>query len=937
MPRASALPAGEDHSARDNDLAGLNPSEQQQQWRQQPVVPSPVPPSQASPTDAPANRLSLRPPLPRIVLTKSASHMLLLLHNGETEGCLPLGDEQHEHLVQELQTAASSALGTPLPSSLALCALEAARHVPLVNGRSLVEVALSCLEFSPAKQPTDTTHQVLNPARSSLLPPLSPLSHFEPLLPSRVTANSSAPVAPAPSIGANSFIRTVSSRLPLLSESANFRRFSAPPESRHHPARVHVCTSCGSRGHTALSCPHGIDVAVAVDAARELGRNCRARVLELSSAVPNEGPEHLAAIAECNHAVREEAVSSIAELSGISEGDVSRQLDADQGDPEQTFLSAMCYVQGGENSHALDLACRNELGRRRRFDHCNQANRTAASSSSREAAFRSLSSGINLPAQLGYGYRATSDVDLPPLPERPINLRKRRKEKDDLDFIVSDHSSESGVSSLHSRKSSPPPRRRRSGSSSRRSTNTDDDDEDSDDDNTDERSQSGDSCSDKSCPTSGDDGDSADKSRSSSPSSSESGDVVRDDETPLTAASLAKLFKRLLKNKTSRSDNNGLLASKTPSFWDLGEAPVGGYFAQTFSKVYGEYRQFVNVFGRKTGVTFKKLIMPDMIPMIRDDLKLTRKGWNSIRDEALLKRIKLRLGFKERDGYIAELEACPRLTADLRDPQKLNDRFKKMSAQMLAICERARKHGVKLLTSSCKHVFGEAVRDCYRINQWFHLERFKSIGASVRHINSKLHIRLANAAEQKHERAMDEARFHGVRSQVGAGTSEGSNAPDRKRKSPGGIAKPSKEMDKQSRDKLALKLDGFYKIENALPKGRYWHARTPFCTSDECTMKFCQGCGKHQVVGQPWHDRPKCNCRKHPDFVAAGYFHDKWPGRLSIHAKPPHQPNDSNSSRPAPPKTATPVFPRPSFGARSNSVHDDKNSPDGASFDLSNQ
>jgi hypothetical protein len=110
--------------------------------------------------------------------------------------------------------------------------------------------------------------------------------------------------------------------------------------------------------------------------------------------------------------------------------------------------------------------------------------------------------------------------------------------------------------------------------------------------------------------------------------------------------------------------------------------------------------------------------MPDMIPMIRKDLKLSRSEWNSISDATLLKRIKLRLGFKERDGYIAELEACPRLTADLRDPHQLNVRFKEMSAQMLAICERARKHGVKLLKSSCKHVFGEAVRDCYRVVTW---------------------------------------------------------------------------------------------------------------------------------------------------------------------------------------------------------------------------
>jgi hypothetical protein len=40
------------------------------------------------------------------------------------------------------------------------------------------------------------------------------------------------------------------------------------------------------------------------------------------------------------------------------------------------------------------------------------------------------------------------------------------------------------------------------------------------------------------------------------------------------------------------------------------------------------------------------------------------------------------------------------------------------------------------------------------------------------------------------------------------------------------------------------------------------------------------------VEGKPWHDRPKCRCRKHPDFVATGYWHEKWPNRLGLRARP---------------------------------------------------
>jgi hypothetical protein len=384
-------------------------------------------------------------------------------------------------------------------------------------------------------------------------------------------------------------------------------------------------------------------------------------------------------------------------------------------------------------------------------------------------------------------------------------------------------------------------------------------------------------------------------------------------------------MKKLLamKRNSGRSDNNGLLATKTPSFWDLGQPPVGGYFAETFKKIYVEFRQFKKVFGKKTGVSFKNLIMPDMIPTIRHNLKLSEKRWKKIEDNELVKKLKARLGFKQRDAYIAELEACPRLKAGVRDMSELNVKFQTLASSMLAICARAKTNGVELKSSSCKHVFSEAIKDCYRINQWFRLKPFSSIGSSVRHINSKLQVRLASAAEQKHENSMDEARArsNGVRSQVGDGKSESSDAPDRRRgqKGKGSPGKPraggiDKDKDKAERDKNAQKMDALYRIENALAKGRFWHMKTPFCSGDNCTMKYCQGCGTHQIEGKPWHDRPRCNCRKHPEFVETGYFHEKFPNRLSIHARPNSTANDSGS------RDNNPSNNRTKFAAKSNSV-----------------
>jgi hypothetical protein len=73
-------------------------------------------------------------------------------------------------------------------------------------------------------------------------------------------------------------------------------------------------------------------------------------------------------------------------------------------------------------------------------------------------------------------------------------------------------------------------------------------------------------------------------------------------------------------------------------------------------------------------------------------------------------------------------------------------------------------------------------------------------------------------------------------------------------------------------------------------------------------MKVCQGCGEHQIPGKPWHDRPKCRCRKDPDFNSNGYWHDRWPNRLNLRARsegqssgrgPPAATHSSQSNTPA--------------------------------------
>lgn len=872
-------------------------------------------------------------PPPRIVMTAEAVQLMLELHTGELELFQPLDGKELDVMAQELVAAAHSHFGEPVsfPLRLAHSVLETARYLPGANGWPTLENALRCLSARETR-PIPTP-----PSADVPLPPSAPPPSTTATFVRRASGGIDHRVPQPPS--------TVNSNKSTLSASARFRSLlrlpALNPTTGSHSQRL-LCSSCGVAGHDVIQCPQGLDVEAVVNAAQDLGRASQQRVFDLSGELQPESASQV---------VRQEVVESISEISGISNQDISSHLDASSGDAEATFVSAVCHSRGGLDSQFYHDACVRELHRRRHRSHVADASRQASSAPDNVTAYRALTSRVNVPAQLGYGYRigTADDIQLPPMPSRPVNLRRRRREDDLPDFVVSDHSSVPDPSE------SPPRSRARTSSSSNRParsepTNSSQSDDSSrgDSDDTGDSSPGSSSRSRRSFDGSDNDASVDDNEGSDADSDQESGhdrDSSSDDESgggcgegsgsannrvsdpliqdaPLTADSLSAILKKLL-DKRGRGDNNGLLASKTPSFWDLGKAPVGGYFAQTFMKVYGEFRQFRNVFGKKTGVTFKNLIMEDMIPMIRDDLKLSRRDWRKITDKELIRKLKRRLGFRERDAYIAELESCPRLTSNIRDVNVLNTKFKEMAAQMLSICERARKHGVKLLKPSCKHVFGEAVKNCYRINQWFRLRPFVSIGDSVRNINSKLSRRLASAAEQRHENAMDEAKLNGVRSQIGAGTSENSKAPDRfkgKGKVQGGIDKKGQDKSKTERDNYSKKMDALYKVENELDKGRFWHAKTPFCEGDNCTLKFCQGCGQHQVAGKAWHDRPRCNCRKHPDFVHTGYFHDKWPNRLSIHDKS----SKNSDQRQQQPGSASGQQQRSSFAGRSNSVADDK-------------
>jgi hypothetical protein len=926
-------------------------------------------------------RLPFQPsPAQRLVLTAPATQLLTNLHHGDVELLQPLEESVVAAFIDQLQRAAQERFGFPLARNMAMSALEVSRHQLGASGWPSLDEALSCLRVVDGGSPTDATHpapptnpsaavasapppaqpmRVSNtieslmrlqqqqqreylrsrlaipwlsqPVPPGLQPPAAPTALLQPRQPSLsgvpLGGSRAAPGPGATPSAALSLLNSVNmssnlSPLPLpapppfpprsgVSSSARFRRRAVGPIVAPAPTARDRCTSCGHHGHDALRCPEGLDVTSVVDAAEHLEVAMRERVMELSSVGDHNDQS-------CEEAARDEAASTIADLSGIAAPDVTSFL-LDSQDAAATLVSAVCHARGGGHADQLERQCQQELSRRRRTQLLRNHSRDAAQAGSSAEQYAALAGRVNLPSQLGYDYRLdTSGVQLPAFPPRPpVNGRRRRAQDDLPGFVVDDHDSSperTPTPRRGGRRDSPPHQRRREHSSrSSDSSGSDRSDPSSRDSSSDfssesasgesrqqrrrrgRQSSSGDSDS-SGGSSSGSAGNSSDSdsSRSPPPRRDRPSDRSHRDQTPegpLTASALASLVTSLTK-RVRDGNGNGMLASKPPSFWGLGKPPSGGYFPETFNKIYNEYRQFRSVFGSNTGLSFKRLITEEMQPTVRRDLKLTRSQFRKIDSKVLVSKLKKRLCFHKRDVYVAELEACPRIPAHIKDISALNVAFKDLSSKMLDVVERAHRHGVRLRKSSCKHILGQAVKNSYRLSQWFHLSRFKSIGESVRKINTKLQRRLSTDAEKRHEQTADQAMHNGVRQQLGEGHVEGSSAPERPRK--GGAAKPGpkggiskQDAPRLSPEEYAKKMDALYRVENALEKGRHFHKHGPFCNSPtNCTLKFCQGCGEHQVEGKPWHDRPKCRCRKHPDFVATGYWHDKWPNRLGLRARP---------------------------------------------------
>jgi hypothetical protein len=406
---------------------------------------------------------------------------------------------------------------------------------------------------------------------------------------------------------------------------------------------------------------------------------------------------------------------------------------------------------------------------------------------------------------------------------------------------------------------------------------------------------------------------------------------------------------RMLIEKINRSSSSSATLCKPPEFWYNGEAPKGGWFPETFTRLYGLYKNFIRITevsdapSEGCGLTFKNLITDDMEFTVRSHLGLVSDAkWDSISNSDLIKALKSSLGFKDKDYYLSQLEEF-HLPSALAAPSKIYTAFVTQTSDMLKIAREAEQTDVHLRKPTLKNLFQQYVAKHYRLNQWFHERSFKSLSRSIRHIMKQYKKQHIHDKRKVHESRQD-ARANGVRSDFRGGKVEPADAEESRgavrrkvdqqrlrgrrgrgrggerfdghRRAQGdavsadgssgtgtrgrggfrgGISKTSGRPEVKPNGSPRPDLRAAYALEDSMPRGRFWHTKTPFCIDDNCRCRFCQGCGYHSTETDPGHDRPHCPNAKHDDFVAAPkYFHEVHIDRKTALA-PPSRHARSNS------------------------------------------
>jgi hypothetical protein len=308
--------------------------------------------------------------------------------------------------------------------------------------------------------------------------------------------------------------------------------------------------------------------------------------------------------------------------------------------------------------------------------------------------------------------------------------------------------------------------------------------------------------------------------------------------------------------------------------------------------VYTEWKSWSKSNGQKGRLAFKDQIHPDLVPMVKHQLKLDDKAWKKIADKELVKMLQTKLHYSGADYYLRQLENLKMASVPQDPASNLLSAFIDFSTPFVKVIDDAKQNKITLTQESVMSTFKLHIKDYPTLKRWFQSQKFDSLGDAISYITDKLKERVETQEQQDHDRTESEkktAAAAGIRSDFQGGKVESSRAqgPKNRELKNAGVKKDKKSDDKQKA----------FEYEKALGKGMYWHMCIGRCKDQPCTAKFCQGCGWH-AFGSKGHARPNCPHCKHPDFVAKGYYHDKYPKREdSIVSKTPASPAAAPNSK----------------------------------------
>jgi len=538
--------------------------------------------------------------------------------------------------------------------------------------------------------------------------------------------------------------------------------------------------------------------------------------LDAAAFVPEEGrPSRTGVPAEVFEQAWEAAARTLAPYVEEATGASSQEVDVALRDNEadcSAALITLLHQRGDEFQQACAAAAAQELKRRRQERSLEVIVRDAALQGrlppelTRKRMLRMLRRHLPLSEIMGHRYRTEAETDHPGVTFEDDQPSRRRRSK-----------SRTSRSRVRSR------------------GRHEEDDFDSDDDDDDESHQE----------SSGVDSEWDDEEESGYETSEGDEDSDASDSSDDSGGSRRSKSSR--GSRSSKRKRQSSLMAVPPQNWDDGDAPVGGFYLETFTKIYQQYVSF-KALHKGTGLTFKSLIQAGLEDTVRCMCDIeTDREYKNMSEAELLKRIKSSLRFSDDDYFARQLELLELPDCDQTKATELYRAFRKLTTPFLRILREAKDSGVRLRKANVVQIFKNHIRGFTALERWFRSRSFKSLNEAIRHISQELHQRVANDIAERHDTLVRKGRVAGVRhalqgGKVEAGQAHARDSNDRRNGKRQGANlrnhpdKRPKQADRTSPGKYPQRsaqeeatFQAALQKEKDLPQGMFFHPRGSFC------------------------------------------------------------------------------------------------------------